>query len=106
MEDCGTLSFKDETIRKHLRARLPGRDDIDGMSFGPITEYASLFPGSLCPLTEIDGSANTVHGSLEQSVRDDIAVAKTSPFIRKELADGLFGYVYDLETGRLTEVNP
>jgi carbonic anhydrase len=102
MEDCGTLSFKDETIRK----RLPGRDDINGMSFGAITEYASLFPGSLCPLTEIDGSANTVHGSLEQSVRDDIAVAKTSPFIRKELADRLFGYVYDLETGRLTEVNP
>jgi carbonic anhydrase len=47
---------------------------------------------------------NVLHGSLEKSVRDDIAMVKASPFIRKELADRSFGYVYDLGTGRLTPV--
>jgi hypothetical protein len=39
LADCGTLAFKDENIRKGLKARLPERDDIDGMSFGAIKEY-------------------------------------------------------------------
>ena len=43
LADCGTLSFKDENIRKGLKARLPERDDIDGMSFGAIKEYDCSF---------------------------------------------------------------
>jgi carbonic anhydrase len=41
---------------------------------------------------------------LEQSVRDDLAILKSSPFIKKELADRCVGFVYDLETGALTIV--
>jgi len=79
--DCGTLSFKDENIRKGLKARLPERDDIDGMSFGAIKD-------------------------LEQSVRDDLAILRAYPFTRKELADSSLGFVYDLKTGKLTPVKP
>jgi carbonic anhydrase len=53
---------------------------------------------------EIYRCTNVLHGSLEENVREDIAKAKASPFIRKELADRSFGYVYDLATGRLTPV--
>jgi carbonic anhydrase len=42
--------------------------------------------------------------SLEQSVRDDIAILKENPYIRKELADRAVGFVYDLKTGLLTPV--
>ena len=53
--DCGTSHFKDENIRRKLKDRLPGRDYIDGMSFGAITEYdtITLIP-SLSP--PIDGN--------------------------------------------------
>jgi carbonic anhydrase len=42
--------------------------------------------------------------SLEQSVRDDIAILKANPFIRKELAEHANGFVYDLKSGVLTPV--
>lgn len=42
--------------------------------------------------------------SLEQSVRDDIAVLKANPFIRKELAENAVGFVYDIKSGLLTPV--
>ena len=37
--------------------------------------------------------------SLEQSVRDDLAVIKGSPLVRKQLADRTYGFVYDIKTG-------
>lgn len=42
---------------------------------------------------------------MEQSVRDDLAILKASPFIRKELADRCVGFMYNLETGALTSVD-
>lgn len=53
---------------------------------------------------KIYARTNIVHGSLVQSVRDDIAKVKASPFIRREFADRSFGYAYDLGTGRLRPV--
>ena len=37
--------------------------------------------------------------SLEQSVRDDLAVIKGSPLVRKQLADRTYGFIYDIKTG-------
>jgi carbonic anhydrase len=42
--------------------------------------------------------------SMDQSVREDLNVLKTSPFVRKELADAARGFVYDLKTGLVREV--
>lgn len=45
-----------------------------------------------------------MRNSLEQSVRDDIEILKTSPYIPKKLADNCHGFVYDIKTGLLTPV--
>jgi carbonic anhydrase len=50
--------------------------------------------------------ANPPRDSLEQSVRDDLAILRAYPFTRKELADSSIGFVYDLKTGKLTPVKP
>ena len=42
--------------------------------------------------------------SLEQSVRDDLAVIKGSPLMRKELADHSYGFIYDIKTGLVSAV--
>lgn len=78
--DCGTTHFKDADIKEGLKARLPEKkDEIDGMVFGGIDD-------------------------LEQSVKDDLAILKASPLIRKELADHCVGFLYDLTTGELSSV--
>ena len=46
----------------------------------------------------------TKESSLEQSVRDDLALLKASPLVRKELAENAKGFVYDIKTGLLTPV--
>lgn len=42
--------------------------------------------------------------SIEQSIKDDLAVLKASPYIRKELAEHSFGFLYDIKTGELKRV--
>jgi carbonic anhydrase len=42
--------------------------------------------------------------SLPQSVKDDMAVLKSSSLMRKELADNVHGYVLDIKTGKLSPV--
>lgn len=41
---------------------------------------------------------------MDQTVRDDLNILKTSPFVRKDLADAARGFVCDLKTGLLREV--
>ncbi|KAH8806098.1 carbonic anhydrase [Xylogone sp. PMI_703] len=77
--DCGTSHFTNEQIREALKKDHPNNKEIDTMEFGAIT-------------------------GLEQSVRDDLAILKSYPFIRKELANRARGFVYDLKTGLLTAV--
>jgi carbonic anhydrase len=74
--DCGMLTFKNEDLRAQLRDDL-GADASD-IDFLP-------FP------------------NLEQSVRDDVQLLKESPL----LPDGLSirGFVYDVKTGKLSEVD-
>ena len=73
--DCGMLTFKNEDVYAKVEEDL-GADasDIDFMPFG----------------------------DLEQSVRDDVEFLKDSPLIAE--ATEIRGFVYDVETRRVTEV--
>jgi carbonic anhydrase len=73
--DCGMLTFTDDQLRRQLRER-----------FGvPADDWAFL------PFTD-----------LAQSVRDDIAAIRRSPFILPETT--ITGFIYDVRTGRLSQV--
>ncbi|KAG7008631.1 hypothetical protein G7Y79_00005g017720 [Physcia stellaris] len=77
--DCGALLFNEAQIRETIKARQPTNDSIDSMTFGAISD-------------------------LEQSVRDDLAVLRESPLVRKELAENAAGFVFDVKTGILSRV--
>ncbi len=74
-EDCGMLTFTNEQLREKLHKEL--KASAAGVDFLPFT-------------------------NLEQSVRDDVARIRSSPLIAKGIPIG--GYIYDVHTGRLTEV--
>ena len=42
--------------------------------------------------------------SIEQSIKDDLAILKASPLIREELAAKSYGFLYDIKTGELKTV--
>lgn len=73
--DCGMVMFTDESIRRKLREERGV--DADDVAFLPFTD-------------------------LEQSVRDDIAIYRRSPLVRQDIT--VRGFVYDVHSGRLTEV--
>ncbi|KAF2726805.1 hypothetical protein EJ04DRAFT_529957 [Polyplosphaeria fusca] len=77
--NCGASHFKDTEIHKFHKNRLPNHSEIDQMIFGAFN-------------------------NLEESVRQDIHILKTSPYIPKNLADNCHGFVYDIQTGGLTPV--
>ncbi|MGH7701801.1 MAG: beta-class carbonic anhydrase [Gemmatimonadales bacterium] len=73
--DCGMLTFTNDSLRKKVREEL-GADSGD-LDFLPFTD-------------------------VKQSVADDIAFLRASPLIPKSIP--IRGLVYDVATGRLTEV--
>jgi carbonic anhydrase len=42
--------------------------------------------------------------SIEQNLIDDLKLLRSSPLIRKELAEHSRGFMYDIKTGKLEEV--
>lgn len=72
--DCGMLTFTDNDIRGKLREQGV---DADHVAFLPFPE-------------------------LEQSVRDDLKVYEGSPLVRHDIP--VRGFVYEVETGRVREV--
>ena len=42
--------------------------------------------------------------SVEQSVKDDLAILSASPYVRKEVVERAVGFVFDIKTGKLTQV--
>ena len=73
--DCGMLTFSNDDLRGKLADETGA--DASGIDFLP-------FP------------------DLEQSVRDDVATIKASPFIDKDIS--VSGFVYDVKTGSLTRI--
>lgn len=75
--ECGMTTFTDASIRQRLREE---REAIaDNVAFLPFTD-------------------------LEQSVRDDITLYRLSPLLRQDIE--LRGFIYDVNTGGLHEVEP
>ena len=73
--DCGMLTFSNEDLRKKLKQEL-----------NAYAEHVDFLPFK----------------DLEQSVRDDIATIKNSPFIPKNIE--VSGFIYDVRSGRLLPV--
>ncbi len=73
--DCGMLTFSNEDLRTKLQKDFKASaDHIDFLPFK----------------------------NLEQSVRDDIATIKASPFIPESIA--ISGFIYDVRSGKLLPV--
>jgi len=73
--DCGMLTFTEEQLHQKLHDEFNIHAEID---FLPFTD-------------------------VEQSVRDDVETIRTSPLLIPDLP--IRGYVYDVQTGQLHEVN-
>ncbi|MGV3079972.1 beta-class carbonic anhydrase [Streptococcus sp. 32226D021BW] len=73
--DCGAQTFTNEDFAAQLKRDLGV--DVAGRDFLPFTD-------------------------IEESVREDIALLKQSPLIPDDVE--IFGAVYDVDTGRMTEV--
>ncbi|MFZ5622999.1 MAG: beta-class carbonic anhydrase [Gemmatimonadota bacterium] len=74
--DCGMVTFSNDSLRRKVREDLGA--DADTIDFLPFTD-------------------------VEQSVRDDVAYLRASPLIPPEVP--IRGFVYDVRSGRLTEVD-
>jgi carbonic anhydrase len=73
--DCGMLTFDNPTLQGICRERLDAdASDIDFLPFSDV----------------------------EQSVRDDIEIIRSSPLIPNDV--NVSGFVYDVKTGKLNEV--
>src|SRR6266699_4463011 len=73
--DCGMLTFSNEDLRKKLKPELNA--DAEHIDFLPFKD-------------------------LEQSVRDDVATIRNSPFIPKNIE--VSGFIYDVRSGKLLPV--
>jgi carbonic anhydrase len=73
--DCGMLTFGNEELRRRLREGF-GADASD-IDFLPFTDLA-------------------------QSVRDDVATIRNSPFVPEDVP--VSGFIYDVHSGRLQPV--
>jgi len=73
--DCGMLTFTNEQLREQIRRELGA--DVSALDFLPFAD-------------------------VERSVRDDVAQLRASPLIPRDVP--IRGFVYDVRTGRLTEV--
>lgn len=75
--DCGMLSFTNDDLRQKLRNDLGV--DASGIDFLPFSD-------------------------LDESVRQDVATIRSSPLIPDDIP--VSGFVYDVHTGKLREVQP
>ena len=73
--DCGMLTFTNQQLADKIKQDLGA--DVDGRDFLPFSD-------------------------LEQSVRDDVATIRQSPFIPQDIP--IAGAIYDVRSGKLQEV--
>jgi carbonic anhydrase len=73
--DCGMLTFTNQQLRDQIRRELD--TDASGVDFLPFAD-------------------------VEKSVRDDLEELRRSPLIPRDVP--IRGLVYDVRTGRLSEV--
>ncbi|KAL7954491.1 hypothetical protein V8C34DRAFT_319846 [Trichoderma compactum] len=80
--DCGTLRFRDEDVRKSLKAKTDPKHwpELDAMYLGAIT-------------------------NVEQSVWDDLEWLGTTPFVRKDLVGRTRGFIFDVKSGAVSQIS-
>lgn len=71
---CGMATFRDDELREQLRAQ------------GIVADHVAFLP----------------FRDVDQAVRDDIAVYRSSPLVRQDIP--VRGFVYDVDSGLLREV--
>ena len=75
--DCGAQTFKNDEFTAYLNKELGV--DVSDQDFLPFTD-------------------------VEESVREDMAILRQSPLIPEDVI--ISGAVYDVDTGRMTQVHP
>ncbi|PTB68147.1 carbonic anhydrase [Trichoderma citrinoviride] len=76
--DCGLTHLRNDSLHKALTEKASGNaDEIAKMDFGEILD-------------------------LKASVVEDVKILKENPYLRRDLK--VYGYVYDIKTGKLEEV--
>ncbi|TKA57549.1 hypothetical protein B0A55_12413 [Friedmanniomyces simplex] len=81
--DCGSLAYTDEGVKRVLGERAPGmQEEIAKMEFGSIAGK-----------------------TLEQGLREQVDVVKGSGLVREDLKARIRGFVFDLASGGLMEVD-
>ncbi len=75
--DCGMLTFTNEALRQRLQDSLGA--DASGIDFLPFSD-------------------------LDEGVRQDVATIRSSPLVPDDIP--VTGFVYDVRTGKLREVQP
>lgn len=75
--DCGMLTFSNQSLREKVKTDLHA--DASGIDFLPFKD-------------------------VEESVRDDLTILLASPLIPDDIP--IRGFVYDVNSGKLTEVAP
>ena len=92
--DCGMLTFTNEVIYELLDESLDSAElDQNGKWFNPVKSGGSR-RGRYLNFQPID--------NLEQSVVDDVEYVRNHPLIDKKIP--IYGYIYDVKTGKLIEV--
>jgi carbonic anhydrase len=99
--DCGSTYFTEDLIRTDLKSRCPHDKSIDSTTFGAVS---TRFVAPRSP-DNIDSSADiSFVYSIQQNLVDDLKLFKSHPLMRKELAERAYGFMYDIKTGKLEEV--
>jgi carbonic anhydrase len=94
--DCGSLAFNDEEIREVIKTNDPNSPG------GPWKPAALAWAESIAFQPFIVGKNETVLQGIENSVTQDVAYLKAHPLIKESIK--ITGYVFDLETGKVTQV--
>jgi len=106
IRNAGGVVTDDEIRSLAISQRLLGTEEIiliHHTDCGMLTFHDDDFKAQIEEETGIKPQwAAEAFGDLDQDVRQSLARIKTSPFIPKK--DGIRGFVYEVETGRLREV--
>jgi carbonic anhydrase len=107
IRNAGGVITEDAIRSLAISQRLLGTEEIiliHHTDCGMLTFSDDEFKASIVQETGIKpGWAAEAFGDLDEDVRQSIARIKASPFIPKK--DGVRGFVYEVETGRLREVS-
>ena len=106
IRNAGGVITDDEIRSLAISQRLLGTEEImliHHTDCGMLTFHDDDFKAQIEEETGIKPQwAAEAFGDLDQDVRQSLARIKSSPFIPKK--DGIRGFVYEVETGRLREV--